>query len=217
MKQTLRIGAPFLQELRAGPDHAVATGLRPRDHAVTVQHPVWCIACSTSSTSVVRDGAVSIDEEDGMRVSDIMTTRVETVTPGESADAAFARMRSAKIHHLVVMERGKVVGLLSARDLGRPEERSSRQRKTVGELMSSAPVCAGPEMPLHRAANVLRGRNIGSLPVVKGRKLLGILTISDLLEVLGRYGTPGREGRRSPWRRGARTWTTHVAELGVRR
>jgi CBS domain-containing protein len=152
-----------------------------------------------------------------MRISDIMTTRVETVAPGESADAAFARMRSAKIHHLVVMERGKVVGMLSARDLGRPEERNSRQRKTVRELMTSETVFAGPEMPLHRAANVLRGRNIGSLPVVDGRKLLGILTISDLLEVLGRYSTPGREGSRSPWRRGARTWRSHVAERSVRR
>jgi acetoin utilization protein AcuB len=153
-----------------------------------------------------------------MRVAEIMTTRVETVPPGESATAAVARMRSARIHHLVVMERGKVVGVVSARDLSHPESGGARRgATTVGELMNSATVCAGPEMPLHRAANVLRGRSIGCLPVVDGRKLLGILTISDLLEVLGRRSVPGRDGRRSPWRRGARTWSTRVPARSTRR
>jgi CBS domain-containing protein len=153
-----------------------------------------------------------------MRIAEIMTTRVETVAPGDPAAAALARMRSARIHHLVVMERGKVVGVLSARDLGRPEGRATpRGAATVGELMTSPTVSAGPEMPLHRAANVLRGRSIGCLPVVEGRKLLGILTISDLLEVLGRQSMRGRDGRRSPWRRGARTWSARVPARGLRR
>jgi acetoin utilization protein AcuB len=51
----------------------------------------------------------------------------------------------------------------------------------------SEPVVSGhPEMTLRQAANRMRGRSIGCLPVVEGDDLVGIVTTTDLLELLGR-------------------------------
>ena len=54
--------------------------------------------------------------------------------------------------------------------------------------MTSPVVTVGPDDTVRSAANVMRGRTIGCVPVVKGRKLLGIVTVSDLLDLLGHGG-----------------------------
>lgn len=115
-----------------------------------------------------------------MRVGEAMTRRVETVSENESAEAALQRMRTRKIRHLVVMRRGKIAGVVSDRDVGFTKDR------TVGEVMTAHVVAAAPETTLRRAANLLRGRSIGCLPVIEEGKLVGILTITDVLELFGR-------------------------------
>jgi acetoin utilization protein AcuB len=122
-----------------------------------------------------------------MRIRDIMTTPVETIAPTTSADDAWARMEQEKIHHLVVVEGKRVVGVLSERDLGGaklgPKHRAG---KAVAELMSKAPVTTKPDATLRAAANLLRGYGIGCVPVVDGERLVGILTITDVLDLVGR-------------------------------
>jgi len=120
-----------------------------------------------------------------MRVEDLMTTRVLTVSAGESAEHALALMRERRIHHLVVVQNRDVVGVVSSRDL--ESAGSFRQVQVVEDVMTSPAVTAAPDMTLRQAANLLRGRSIGCLPVVdRDSDLLGILTITDLLEALGR-------------------------------
>ena len=53
-----------------------------------------------------------------MRVQDVMTNRVYTVSPGIAAEDAWNRMRMRRIHHLVVTQANAIVGLVSERDLG---------------------------------------------------------------------------------------------------
>jgi len=121
-----------------------------------------------------------------MRIQEVMSTGVETASSRESADRAWERMRERKIHHLVVTESGKVAGVLSDRDLGGPGGAAVRAGRTVADLMTTALVTAGPRSTIKQAANLLRGRSVGCLPVFDGGKLVGIVTVSDLLELLGR-------------------------------
>ena len=130
-----------------------------------------------------------------MRVQDVMTRRVETVSAEESAEKALQRMRLKRIHHFVVTLGRKVLGVVSARDL--EALGSFRQVQLVEEVMTSPAVTATPEMTLRQAANLLRGRSIGCLPVMEEGRLVGILTITDLLEMLGRgVDRPTAKGKR---------------------
>ena len=124
-----------------------------------------------------------------MRVQDVMTRHVETIDGQESAQAAFHSMKLKGIRHLVVKKDSELVGVLSQRDLGVPDQDSFRERHRVADLMTTQVVTASPDMPVRQAANLMRGRTIGCLPVVEeGRRsrLVGIVTVSDLLELLGR-------------------------------
>jgi CBS domain-containing protein len=141
-----------------------------------------------------------------MRVSDLMSTPVETTSPTDLLETARTRMRQARIRHLVVVEGRRVVGVLSERDIGPPSMALSYSDATVVERMTPSPVTIPAQATLSQAANVLRGRTIGCLPVVDGPKLVGILTTTDLLELVGRQASrlPGA-GRPRPVRKARRT------------
>lgn len=122
-----------------------------------------------------------------VRVQDVMTLRVETVGPEMPAQTAWQRMQMEGMHHLVVMREQQVVGLFSDRDAGSRRGTALRKGRTVGELMTAKPLTIRPDTPVRKAANLMRGRSIGSLVVTDaGGRLVGIVTVSDLLELLGR-------------------------------
>lgn len=121
-----------------------------------------------------------------MRVQDIMTTDVQTVPPGVPADEAWSVMRAKGVRHLVVAEGGRVVGLLSDRDAGGRQGSAVRRNRTVSELMTGHVVTVAPTVTVRKAANLMRGRSIGSLVVTKGQRIVGIVTVADLLDLLGR-------------------------------
>jgi acetoin utilization protein AcuB len=118
-----------------------------------------------------------------MRLRDIMHAKVQTVSPRESAAVAFERMRRAKIRHLVVQDGKKVVGVLSDRDVAGMG--SLRQVETVEDVMSSPALTGSPDLTLRQAANLLRGRTMGCLPILEDGKIVGIVTTTDLLEMIG--------------------------------
>ena len=122
-----------------------------------------------------------------MRVAEIMSHPVETTTAGEAAEAAYERMRRKRIHHLIVKEGARIVGVLSARDLDGPEQAEFRRVRTVGDLMTPHAVQVRDTTPVRRAANLMRGRNIGCIPVVDSHaRVVGIVTTTDLLELIGK-------------------------------
>lgn len=123
-----------------------------------------------------------------LRVQDVMTSGVVTIAPDQALDVAGELMRQHEIHHLVVADDEGVVGMLSARDLAEARRASSR-RRTVGEAMTTRPLEIAMDVPVRRAANRMRGRSVGSL-IVRDRdgRLVGIVTVSDLLDALGRGG-----------------------------
>lgn len=130
-----------------------------------------------------------------MRVAEVMSDRVETVGAEESVEKALRRMRTRRIHHLVVMLGARAVGVVSARDLESVAD--PRSFRTVGEVMSAPAVTAEPHMTIRQAANLLRGRTIGCLPVLEDGKLVGILTATDMLEQIGKGSErPVSKGKR---------------------
>lgn len=149
------------------------------------------VAARVISSSLARFWRFAVDRnseclgwEETMRLREIMKTRVESISPNESAEAAANRMRSARIRHLVVQDGKKIVGVVSDRDIGRLG--SFRQIETVEEVMSAPVVTASPDSTLREAANLLRGQTIGCLPVMERGKLVGIVTITDVLALVGR-------------------------------
>ena len=119
-----------------------------------------------------------------MRIQDVMKKKVETVGMDISIDDAMNRMRTGRIHHLVVTRGAELVGIVSDRDLG--GEAAERRGRTVGDVMTPSVVTARKDTTVREAANLMRGRTIGSLPVVEDGRLVGIVTTTDLLTLIGK-------------------------------
>ena len=121
-----------------------------------------------------------------MRLRDVMTEQVRTIAPTATAEDAWNVMRLHRIHHLVVTENARAVGILSERDTGGRRGAAIRKNYTVADLMTTPVVTATPTMTVRQAANLMRGRSIGCLVVVRAGRPIGIVTVSDLLELMGR-------------------------------
>jgi len=115
-----------------------------------------------------------------------MTGGVTTVSAAATADDAWTLMRANGIHHLVVLEGAEVVGVISDRDLGGRHGATVRDTRLVSELMTGNVITIEPDTTVRKAANLLRGRSIGCLIVVRDRRVVGIVTTADLLELVGR-------------------------------
>lgn len=146
-----------------------------------------------------------------MRLADIMATSVDTIGLDDSAEAAWEGMRLGSIHHLVVMNGNSMAGVISHRDLGGAQGVRVRDGRQVRDLMTPSVVAATLTTTVREAANLMRGRSIGCLPVVENGSLRGIIIVTDLLELIGRGaeqpvarsqrgGMRGRGTRRKPFR-----------------
>ena len=116
-----------------------------------------------------------------------MSQSVRSIPTNLDTAAARHLMRSARVRHLVVTDGGRVVGVLSQRDLGGTRT-EALPAGNVARVMSSHVVVVAPETTVREAANLLRGYGIGCLPVVDGKQLVGIVTTSDLLALLCERG-----------------------------
>ena len=123
-----------------------------------------------------------------MRLQDVMSTDIKTIAPNATVGEARSLMRMNGVHHLLVREQRRIVGVVSDRDLGgRAAGRAGDgQARLVEEVMTESLVTATPETTIRQAANLMRGRSIGCLPVLDGETPLGIVTTTDLLELIGR-------------------------------
>jgi CBS domain-containing protein len=124
--------------------------------------------------------------EGAMRLSEIMSTKVRTIGPAESAELAWDRMNMHQIHHLVVVRDGEILGIITDRDLGSTHGQEVREGRSVRDLMTPAVTTATSDLTVREAANLMRGHHAGSLPVVDEGKLVGIVTVWDFLDLIGR-------------------------------
>lgn len=133
-----------------------------------------------------------------MRIPEVMNEQVQTVLPTMPAADAWELMQRRGIHHLIVKNGSEIAGILSDRDLGSRPGAGFRANLQVKEVMTTNVATIEPTDTVRRAANLMRGRTIGCLPVTRKGRLVGIVTVSDLLVLLGRgIDRPSPSGRRN--------------------
>jgi acetoin utilization protein AcuB len=130
-----------------------------------------------------------------MLVSDWMVADPVTVTPETKLFEAQKIMRDGGFRRLPVVARGHLVGIVTDRDLreAAPSKATSLSvfelnyllsRLTVKDVMKTTVLTISPDDPIERAALLMNERKISGLPVVDGDVVVGILTITDLLQAL---------------------------------
>lgn len=128
-------------------------------------------------------------------VADIMTANPITVTPRNAIRTAVNLMREGGFRRLPVVDRGRLVGIITDRDLRRAANSPFVVREQwydnfildhieVGSCMTPNPITIGPGDSIAEAARVMRNHKIGGLPVVADGQLVGIITDTDLLAYL---------------------------------
>ena len=118
------------------------------------------------------------------RVSEVMTRSVVTVSPGASVREAARLMAERNVGALpVVDEGGRLVGILSERDIVRRVVAAGRDPDStrVSEVMTPDPVTVGPDYTLADALRVMAQLGVRHLPVVdEGGRLVGIISVKDI-------------------------------------
>jgi len=124
-----------------------------------------------------------------MLVRDIMTKDVVTVPPSVSVADAQKIMRERNFRRLPVVDVNKLVGIVTEDRLGRVSPRTTSpflwqiaylvSHTTVGEVMSKKVVTVKPEATVEQAVALAQSRKVGSLVVVEGGKVVGIVTTND--------------------------------------
>jgi acetoin utilization protein AcuB len=130
-----------------------------------------------------------------MFVADWMTRHVITVGPDESVSHAMHLMREKGIKHLPIVKDGRLVGVISDRDIKAyaPSKATSLDVYEINYLLAKAVVkeamgllltTTTPETPVEEAALTMLEGNIGCLPVLDGDVLVGIISDRDIFRAL---------------------------------
>ncbi len=124
-------------------------------------------------------------------VQDWMTQTLVTLSPETSVGEALTLCRERRIRHIPILEEGRLVGIVSDRDLrdaspalGDPERTKALQELRVEEVMTQEVVTTDPQDSIENAAQEMYELKIESLPVVAEEELLGIVTSSDMMRAL---------------------------------
>jgi CBS domain-containing protein len=134
-----------------------------------------------------------------MRIKDVMTSPVMTVTPTTRIKQVAAMLVRHGFNAVPVVDNGELVGIVSEADLVRlessPDPRAHALRwpppvgttpHLVGEVMTREVLALPPDADAADAARLMLDHGVKSIPVVLGRRVVGIVTRRDLLAVLAR-------------------------------
>ena len=116
-----------------------------------------------------------------MKVRNWMITDLIIVSPKDTVESAIQIMQQHSIRHLPVVEDNRLVGLVTESSL-RPYLSPEKLRLPLREVMIINPITIDPEASIDEAARLIYKYKIGGLPVVSQGKLVGIITITDILE-----------------------------------
>ncbi len=136
-----------------------------------------------------------------MLVEELMTSHVFTVEPHDMIDRVFFLIHYEKVRHLPVIEKGKLVGMVSDRDMYKalgPKSNSNAIEanktgtelhvvpKKVMNIMRRGITSILPDTLASDAAAIMADQKVGALPVVKDDRLVGILSATDILRVFSK-------------------------------
>lgn len=116
------------------------------------------------------------------RIEDVMTREPETLAPNATCGEAATLMRQEDCGSLPVVEDGRLLGIVTDRDIVVRALAEGKDPKTcsVGEVMTADPVTVSPDLSLDDAAKLMADHQVRRLPVVKDGKLVGILAMGQL-------------------------------------
>jgi len=125
-------------------------------------------------------------------VRDFMTLKVEALAPDATMEEAVLLAMRRKIRHIPIVEAGKLVGILTDRDIKKAmpslltgvdqeEYRRILSATRVSQIMTRSPTTTTPDAPLREVVRTLCDKKFGALPVVEGGRVVGIITETDLL------------------------------------
>ena len=116
-----------------------------------------------------------------MRVNEIMSQEIVTITPDKRVGQALQLMQKHQIRHLPVLEGGRMVGWITSRDLREVLLASMLEKITVADVMIKAPISVSADMGIEEAARLIKEHKIGGMPVLEGERLVGVITMLDLI------------------------------------
>jgi len=128
-------------------------------------------------------------------VRDIMTPEVTTLGRNDSLQVIKDIMTLGRVRHFPVIDDGKLVGVVSQRDLykaslgsvmkyGEKAQRLFLEGIAVKEVMCEPVITIAPHASVKDAARLMTDKKIGCLPVLEGPKLVGIVTETDMLKLV---------------------------------
>jgi len=127
-----------------------------------------------------------------MNIRDVMTPNPRTVSPADSIQSAACIMRDEDTGVVPIVDNGRAVGVVTDRDIVvRAVADGGQLSRTVGEIATSAVVCASPDMSTREAAQLMSDHQVRRLPVVENERLVGIVSIGDLAVKEGKDGRTG--------------------------
>jgi len=140
------------------------------------------------------------------KVTDYMTDKVVSVPPDTGIREAFFEMKSHHIRHLPVVEKNKLVGIVSDRELRRPDWVDESHdiahayylddKMSVRDVMITNVHVVHTYDSLRKAVRLLLSNKIGAAPVLdKTERLVGMLSAVDLLRALEDMIEEGRKGK----------------------
>ncbi len=121
-----------------------------------------------------------------------MPEKMVTISASDRLSTVEDIMTLGRVRHMPVVQGGKLVGVVSERDLlraslsnlssmGTQHRRAFLHAVEIARVMTSPPVVISPEASVEEAARIMAERKIGCLPVLEGEDLLGLVTETDVL------------------------------------
>lgn len=161
------------------------------------------------------DGPEASGWPESLRVQDAMTPGPATARRDMTVGTAWRLMGARRIRHLPVLDaQGRLIGIVTERDLRElildPAVQAelagasdAGRLRTVEEVMTWGAVTARSGAKLGEAARIMHQRKVGALPVVDRDRLVGILTVTDLVRTLDAVLREGIVSRPERWGREA--------------
>jgi len=127
-----------------------------------------------------------------MRVNQLMSSPVVTLDKDQPLRNAIDLIQRNEISRLVVLQEGKIVGVITEKDIARELGSSTAYRLPPGRMhvsnvMTQNPITVAPDVIAKRAAEIMLDHDVSGLPVVEGEHLAGILTKLDFAKVCSGY------------------------------
>ena len=116
-------------------------------------------------------------------VADVMTTDLVTVSDDETVAAVWELLARSRFHHLPVMRGTRCVGVVDDRALLRTwTPGSGRTKRIVREVLPPRTVEVEATATLDQAAEAMRSYDVDAVPVVGDGRLIGLVTVRDLID-----------------------------------